>query len=287
MVLKRHYSFPTGTETTSKSATKSSDFSLVNGLRVGRFFSGINTTFIVYHYDGVIIDTGPSNQWPIIQEFLSSFSPQKLLLTHHHEDHTGNAGNIQQAFNLPVFTNKKCAALLRKPFHVPFVRRVIWGAPVSSDLTLIDDQDVITSTSNQSIRLITAPGHSDDMSCFLAEEDRILFTGDLYITGRVRYLHTDEDLQAFYNSLNRIADLEFDALCCPHRGIIPEGKQALIDKRDFIGEFAQRCQALYAKGHPIAQIRNEVSGKEDFLSYLSAFEFSKLRLVESALLLKT
>lgn len=286
MALKRHYSFPAETKASSKTNHKAPDVSLVKGLRVGRFFKGINTTFIVYHYDGVIIDTGPSNQWSIIQEFLSSFSPKKLLLTHHHEDHTGNAGHIQQSFNLPVFTNHKCATLLQKPFHVPFVRRVIWGAPVSSELNLINDQDVVTSASNNTIRLVTAPGHSDDMSCFLAEEDRILFTGDLYITGRVRYLHTDEDLQAFYNSLNRIASLEFDALCCPHRGIIPEGKQALIDKRDFIGEFAQRCQALYAKGYPIAQIRNEVSGKEDFLSYLSAFEFSKLRLVESALLLK-
>lgn len=284
MALHRHYQYPPLADASKTPSTKTQP--LVKGLRVGRFYRGINTTFIIYHYDGVLIDAAPSNQWPLVKKFLTPLEPTQLLLTHHHEDHTGNAGNIANTFKIPVFTNAHCAALLKKPFHIPLVRRAIWGSPVPSELNIIDETHRIKTRSNKTIRLITAPGHSDDMSCFLAEDDGILFTGDLYITGRIRYLHTDEDLQAFYNSLNRVIDHDFDVLCCPHRGIVKQGKQALISKRDFIGDFAERCQSMYANGYPIAEIRNRISGKEDFLSYLTAFEFSKLRLVESALLLK-
>lgn len=275
MALHKHYQFP------SSSASP-----LVTGLRVGRFFKGINLTFIIYHYDGVLIDAAPSNQWPLVKDFIQQFSPQQLLLTHHHEDHTGNALNIEKTFNLPIYTNDKCAALLRKPFHVPFVRRIIWGNTNNCLLNIIDEDSLITSASNKTIQLITAPGHSDDMSCFLAQEDGILFSGDLYISGRVKYLHTDEDLQRFYDSLNKVLSHDFTTLCCPHRGIVKDGKQALVDKRDYIGEQAQKCQDLYKQGYSIAEIRNRVTGKEDFLSYITAFEFSKLRFVESALLLK-
>lgn len=275
MALKKHYRFP-----------NEANQPLVQGLRVGRFFKGINVTFIIYHYDGVLIDAAPSNQWSEVKTFVESLSPQRLLLTHHHEDHTGNAANLASRFNLPVYTNTRCAALLQKPFRVPLVRRFIWGKTYSCPLQVIDESDVITSASNKRLRLINAPGHSSDMSCFLAEDDGILFSGDLYISGRVKYLHTDEDLQVFYDSLNKVTALDFSVMCCPHRGIINEGKQALIDKRDFIAEKAQRCQTLYSQGYSIAAIRDQVTGKEDLLSYLTAFEFSKLRFVESALLLK-
>ena len=35
----------------------------LEGLRVGRFNLGVNSTFVVYRLGSTVFDTGPSNQW--------------------------------------------------------------------------------------------------------------------------------------------------------------------------------------------------------------------------------
>ena len=54
---------------------------------VGRPFMSV----YVYAVDGVIIDTGQSNMRKYVIEQLRNTQPHKILLTHHHEDHSGNA----------------------------------------------------------------------------------------------------------------------------------------------------------------------------------------------------
>ncbi len=67
----------------------------VKGIRVGRFNQGINTTFVVYAYHDVLIDTGPINQWQHVSQFVTESQINHVLLTHYHEDHSGNASNIK------------------------------------------------------------------------------------------------------------------------------------------------------------------------------------------------
>ena len=81
MAVFKHYQYDNGADS-------------VYGFRVGRFNLGINTTFIVYRIGKTLIDCGPTNQWKHVQRHLKRVDIDQLLITHHHEDHAGNAQRI-------------------------------------------------------------------------------------------------------------------------------------------------------------------------------------------------
>jgi glyoxylase-like metal-dependent hydrolase (beta-lactamase superfamily II) len=253
----------------------------INGVRVGRFNKGINTTFVVYAYRDVLVDTGPSNQWPIVAEFIAEHKINHLLLTHHHEDHTGNADNIKQHCNIPVYTNKLCQKMVSRPCKIPAVQKLLWGVakPVKTELL----SERFTSIEGVDFDIILTPGHTDDMSCFHDKENGFLFTGDLYIASKVRYLHKDEDLSEQLNSLNKVLTLDFDTAFCPHRGIMKNGKQDITKKRDYIIDLASQVQDLAYKGMSSKRIQKKLLGREGVLALASNFDFSKKGLIEGCL----
>ena len=70
------------------------------------------------------------------------------------------------------------------------------------------------------------------MTCFLEPERGWLFSGDLYISGRTRYLRADESVADTIDSLRRFLEVDFGTLFCSHRGPIADGKEA----REFDGQ---------------------------------------------------
>ncbi|MGB6406999.1 MAG: MBL fold metallo-hydrolase, partial [Planococcus donghaensis] len=53
--------------------------------------------------DGMLIDTGAEKMQDDLKEELAKLSFDQVVLTHHHEDHTGNAAWIQQHFQVPFY----------------------------------------------------------------------------------------------------------------------------------------------------------------------------------------
>jgi glyoxylase-like metal-dependent hydrolase (beta-lactamase superfamily II) len=49
------------------------------------------------------------------------------MVTHHHEDHGGNAGRIAAAYGCPVYAPPDSLSLLRTGFAEEYYRRIIWG----------------------------------------------------------------------------------------------------------------------------------------------------------------
>jgi len=259
------------------------DHGPVSGIRVGRFNKGINTTFVVYQYRDVLIDTGPINQWQYINKFIDEKTINHVLITHHHEDHSGNACYLSEQSNLPIYTNALCQKELKHVHNIPFIQKLIWGTakPVSSKLL----SPHFISDSGVNLDIILTPGHTEDMSCFHDSENGFLFTGDLYIASKVRYFHKDEDLHKQLASLNKVIRLDFDAAFCPHRGIMPDGKKDITYKRDFILELSSTVKALAKQGLPTKEIRKQLLGKEDMFSLMSKFQFTKQGLIDACLAL--
>ncbi len=256
-------------------------FNGVTGLRVGRFKGGINTSFVVYCYDSVAIDTGPSNQWNWVKPFLQEENVSQVLITHYHEDHSGNAGNIQQVLNIPLFTNELTQDKISEFFRIPSLRRIVWGHATPAQASLIPDN--IALPGGETLTVLKTPGHSADMTCFLLKEKGWLFAGDLYIASKVRYLHTEEDLNDVYQSLNLVLAQDIDVVFCPHRGVIEKGREALLAKRNFIESLAIESQAMKARGFSNRQIKHKLVGREDWFTLFSQFEFSKSTLIDAAL----
>jgi glyoxylase-like metal-dependent hydrolase (beta-lactamase superfamily II) len=115
---------------------------------------GINTTFIIYRIGETLIDAGPSNQWSTIKRVLKLLTIKTLLITHHHEDHSGNANRISKLKKLMPY-----APLLGQD-------KLAKGYP--------------------------SPGHTKDLTCLFLPEQKYLFSGDMYISKSLKYLRADD-----------------------------------------------------------------------------------------------
>jgi len=256
-------------------------FDEVTGARVGRFDMGINTTFIVYRIKDTVIDCGPPNQWRFVKEFLSDEPIRQLLLTHHHEDHSGNARSIGEAFDLTPLAPELSYQKLKTGYKIPPVQKLIWGSPVPVETESLPEDLRLHDGSN--IVPVHTPGHAKDLTCYFIPERKWLFSGDLYISKSLRYLRVDEDLSQLIDSIRKVLELDFEIIFCPHRGIVEEGKQAMVDKLNNLINLCEKSQALEREGMNEKQIVKKVLGKEDGISYLSAFNISKINLIREAL----
>ena len=253
----------------------------VQGLRVGRINAGINTTFIVYRIGDTVIDTGPSNQWREVQPFIEQSPVRQLLITHHHEDHSGNAAHIAALTNVIPLAPALGQAKLAAGYPTPLLQKIIWGSPqpvktlpLTDDLTLSDGSPIVP---------VHTPGHARDLTVFFLPKQKWLFSGDLYVSRTLKVMRSDENLGLLMDSLRKVLALDFEVLLCPHRGIVEQGHAALQEKLENLERFCTRVQSLAAQGRTAQQITREVLGKEDMMAYITCYNFSRRNLVKEAL----
>ena len=253
----------------------------VEGIRVGRFTSRINTTCILYRIGSTVIDTGPPNQWRTVRRFLDEHDVQRVVVTHHHEDHSGNLASIRRAHNARVYSPARGIAPLRDGYALRPYQRIVWGRP--GRVTAEPTPREIEIAPGRTLRAIPCPGHSADMTCYLDGERGWLFTGDLFISQKAYYLRRDEDVFQQIESLRRALTLDFDTLLCSHRGIVTSGKDALRAKLQSLENLCERAGRLRDEGRSLREITRLLLGREDTLSWITGLHFCKRNLVRSCL----
>ena len=257
------------------------DFEGLEGFRVGRFNMGINTSFIVYRLGGTVFDTGSTNQWHHVKDFLQEKPLEQLILTHHHEDHAGNAGSITRLTGVKAIAPELTIEKIRHGFKTPIMQKIIWGSPGKADADPLPEN--LTLSSGEAITAIHTPGHAKDMTCYLLPERGWLFSADLYLANKLKILRSDENITELLNSIERVLSYDFDIICCPHRGIVHDGKSKLREKHDYIMNVAAEAQKLSATGLPVEKIALKLLGKEDLFAKLSGYNFSRRNLIASCL----
>ncbi len=249
----------------------------VEGLRVGRFKSRINTTCVVYRLGDTIIDTGPPNQCRFIRSYLREREIHRVLLTHHHEDHSGNGHAIQAELGIPVFAPAGSLGYLSKGYRVEPYRRIVWGKPPLFDAAPVPDQ--LINGDGQRIVTVRAPGHSDDLVCYLVPQKGALFTGDLFVASRPQYLRVDENPLLEMESLRQILQHDFLVIFCAHRGVVRDGRKALQEKLDYLESLRSQVRDLLRQGRSVPEIARRLLGKDGFLRWLSGGHFSKANMI--------
>ena len=121
------------------------------------------------------------------------------------------------------------------------------------------------------------------MTCYLEPERGWLFTGDLYISSKPRFLRADENIHDQISSLERILNYEFELLFCSHRGVVPNGPDALRSKLDYLVSLRDEVRSMWQAGRSVSQIRRDLLGRETFMSLVTLFNFSKRNLVKACL----
>jgi glyoxylase-like metal-dependent hydrolase (beta-lactamase superfamily II) len=256
-------------------------FEGVTGIKVGRVNLGINTNFIVYRIGDTVIDSGPSNQWRHVKQFLNKSKVSQLLLTHHHEDHSGNAHKIGQSYHLRPKAPALAQSKLRSGYKTPLVQRLVWGSLVPVDTDPLKQQEFLSDGSL--VVPIHTPGHAKDLTCFFIPEKKYFFSGDLYIAPKLKMLRSDENLELLIKSINKVLMFNFKTLFCPHGGIIKNGKEMLTKKRDYILDLAEQAKRLVTQGMEQQEIVTKLLGPEDMISKLTRGNFCKTNLIKQCI----
>lgn len=253
----------------------------VEGLRVGLLNLGVNTSFVVYRVGRTWIDAGPPNQWAKVREFAAERPPRLVLLTHHHEDHSGNAGFLKELYGCRVLAPEIGRGLLREGFPIQFYRRAAWGVPPRVETeplpALVEDE------AGHRWQAIPSPGHADDMVCLYEASRGWLFSADLYVASRVRYARPEDRVSLEIASLRRALSLPFEHLFCSHRGYVPGGREALRKKLDYLLWLRAEILELWTEGVARSEIQRRLLGPEDGVGMASGFHFCKANLIEACL----
>ncbi len=258
----------------------------VDGLRAGRYPFGPSTQAVCYRIGRTLVDTGPPNQWRAVRRFASEQAEahgiDRVLVTHHHEDHAGNAARLQELLDVPVYAPEASLDRLRDGFALETYRWVVWGAPRPVEANPVPD--TLTLADGTTLRTLPAPGHADDMVCYLAEDHGLLFAADLYITPQPQYLRFDEHAPRLIESLHDVLEHDVETVLCAHRGVVEEGHRALSEKVKYLEALRGVVRRRYRDDKvTIPQIAREILGREGLLYWISGGDFSKRNLVVSCL----
>ncbi len=216
-------------------------------------------TVYFYRVGQLIIDSGQRHMQKEAVEFASSAPVRAILLTHHHEDHSGNAAALRRATGAPVFGHPVAAEKLRNGFRVLPYQCLVWGP---AEPVIVEPLPEKVEAPGATVAPVHAPGHSKDLTVYIDTERGVLFSGDLYIADRIKFFRSDERIADQIKSLRRVLRLDFDMLLCAHRPQKTGGKTRLKAKLQFLEDFLGLVTRLHDQGLSERQIMHALPFKE-------------------------
>ena len=216
-------------------------------------------TVYVYVVDHIMIDTGLRHMRHAACEIARRHMLKAVLLTHYHEDHSGNAAAIRDWLKIPVYAHPMTCQKMENPHKILFYQHLMWGKADSMTPKPLPE---VFSRKGFSFLPIHTPGHSKDHTVFLESQQGWLFSGDLYLGVRIKYFRVDENIADQIKSLRKILTYDFNTLFCAHNPEIDNGKQWLAGKLDYLENFYGSVSELAAQGLDENRIMKQLKLKE-------------------------
>lgn len=241
------------------------DFGPVRGLRVGyNPFGAPLMNVICYQLDNILVDTGAKNTRKSLIKMINFNSLDAVCLTHYHEDHAGNANFLNQAYKLPIHGHALTCEAMTQTHHLKPYELYMWGKLEPTTITPLCER---FHSEHYTFEVYHTPGHSHDHVVYLEKNEGWLFSGDMYLGGRIKYFRRDENIRETIVSLKRINDMEFDKLFCGHNPQMVEPKRAINRKIDFLEQICGAVQQMLDQGHPAKKIYQRLMpGRESWLA---------------------
>ena len=203
---------------------------------------------IVNGVNAVVVDPGQAE--PVLA-FLAkrSLSLQHILITHHHQDHTGGVATLVEQ------TQAKVTAPKDSPFQ-------------AADFQVTEGDEVVLSSLNMRLQVIATPGHTLDHICYFT--DGILFCGDTLFSGGCGRLF-EGSAQQMWQSLEKLkalpdetqvfcaheytqSNLLFAAACEPENTYIRDYQNRVRQQRENQLPSLPSTLALEKKVNPILRV---------------------------------
>ncbi|WP_165613487.1 MBL fold metallo-hydrolase [Desulfotruncus arcticus] len=248
-------------------------------LCAGCTISLLGTTLktFVYLVDGLAVDTGPSKFRKDYLNFFNSHRPERVVLTHFHEDHSGNAPFLEKN-GVEIYSHPSAISLCRVNAKIPFYRRIFWGSrskfsprPVGSEI------EGLTRT----FQIIEVPGHSFDHIAIYDPGEGVFFTGDLFVTPKTKIVMKCENIYRIMDSLKKILNYDFRAVYCAHAGVVDNGREMIKKKTEYLENLVGEVFLLKEKGMGVAEINKKIFPKTAPLTLISGKEWSSEHIIRS------
>jgi glyoxylase-like metal-dependent hydrolase (beta-lactamase superfamily II) len=228
-----------------------------------------------YFVRGALVDTGFHYVRREFGAWLGRHKPDGVIVTHHHEDHAGNAEVVARR-GIPMWMAGDTRERLRTPPRLGWYRHWCWGAAPRMSTTP-------PAFAHPALEVIPTAGHSPDHHVVWDAERETVFGADLFLGVKVRVSHPwpREDVRAQVASIRRVIALRprryFDA----HRGPVKDPVAALTAKADWLEETIAAVDTLIAQGLDDRAIVRRLFGGEDRVSFVTLGDYSRVNFVGS------
>ncbi|HEX3557039.1 MAG TPA: MBL fold metallo-hydrolase [Thermoanaerobaculia bacterium] len=229
-----------------------------------------------YAFADLLIDSGPPQRAAQLVEWCRGGPVRRVVLTHHHEDHVGGAAALQEELGLPILAPVGAVPILAEGLRIPLYRRAVWRSPRRFRAEPLGP---VVEGEGYRLRVVPTPGHAFSHVCLFDEERRWLFSGDLYVHERVRYLRRIESVRDHLDSLRKVLALEPELLICDHAGILDNAAERLARKIGWWEDLGGKARELRDRGLSVEEITRRLLGREGLLSWLSLGDFSHRNLI--------
>lgn len=237
-------------------------------------FSLIGRPFLTVHLfyvDGVLIDTAQSNAESLVLRTLRPYDIEKVLLTHWHEDHTGNLVAIyKQHRPEEIYAHPLTARIVKRGFSILPYEYLMLGNTTPFKKEILPLPEKIQSR-HLSFVPVHTPGHSDDHTAYYVPERGWLFSGDLFVAEQIKFFRHSEDIAQQIDSLRKVSTLDFDTLFCAHNPQLKGGKQAILRKLQYLEDFYGKVASWYHQGLDEKEIMRRLPLEESAFIRLMTF----------------
>lgn len=264
--------------------------------------------FTAVLYDGVAIDPGSPKMRRSLARHVWQVKPKiaKIIATHAHEEHVGNLNWLSDVTGAAIHVSEMTARFLTPFKKLPWVRATIIGQPPNLQRPYYLLGETVDTRAGQ-LRVMAAPGHSDDHIVLYDPHEKLLLAGDAFMGSYFATPNPDVDSLKWVASLERLMELDIETLVEGHghihtlRADIPDfpgvvirqdPKVALSQKLDYLRWLRQQIEAGFQEQLPPRVIEAscfpwgrrtswESCATDECIRLLSLGHFSRTELVRS------
>lgn len=165
----------------------------------------------------VVIDPAPGSLSSLLDCIRErSLHVEKMILTHSHWDHFGDAAAFLEQISVPVYIHELDAPNLMHPGQdgLPMFHSI---SPVMPSHFLKEGEEV--RVGDLVFRVMHTPGHSPGGVCLYCSEEQILMSGDTLFQGSIGNLSfPTANAEEMWTSLDRLAHLPPETRVYPGHG---------------------------------------------------------------------